>query len=73
MTTLSTFPTFRPQAVPDYPPGHARNPIKPYHTPSLMEMLGINPFRDSCKVLQEEMVAAIKASQERRRGVKVKR
>lgn len=73
MTTFSTFPAFRPQAVPDYPLGHARNPIPPHHTPSLMEMLGINPHRDSaaawCKFCEE----AVKASRRYREGVKVKR
>lgn len=70
---MQQFPAFRPQAVPSYPPGHVRNPIKPHHTPSLLEMLGINPHKDSAKAWCEFCAAAVKASRQHREGVKVTR
>lgn len=74
MTTISPFPSFKMKAVPILPPGSTSAvAIKPHHTPSLLEMLGINPHRDGTQAFIRETAAAIKASKEHREGVKVKR
>lgn len=72
--TISQFPSFKMKAVPILPLGStAGTAIKPHHTPSLLEQLGINPHRDGVKAYLLETAAAVKASQEHRHGVKVSR
>lgn len=71
---ISQFPSFKSKCVPILPPGStAGTAIKPHHTPTLLEMQGISPFRDSAKAWCRECEQAVKASKEHRQGVKVKR
>lgn len=62
-------PAYKPESK-SFPPGHIRNPIKPIHTPSLLEMLGINPFKDSCAEWCRYCENAVRDSKAHRLGVK---
>ena len=74
MNLLSQFPSFKMKAVPEHKPGEtASNAIRPHHTPSLLEQLGINPSRNSAELWCRECALAVKASKEHRLGVKVSR